>query len=87
MHSMYNMLTAYTEDSAVITAKLRKTGNSYVVTIPREEIERQQLREGQLLAVEVRPVEIRPTLAPDLAESVERVWRDNEPGLRYLAGR
>lgn len=71
----------------MIRQKLRKVGNSYVVTIPKEEVERRGLRVGQLLAVEILPLEIRPVLPRDLREAFEASWRRNEPGYRYLAGR
>lgn len=44
----------------MIQQKPRKVSNSYVVTIPREEVEQRGLKVGQLLAIEVRPVEVRP---------------------------
>ncbi len=71
----------------MIWQKLRKVGNSYVVTIPKEEIERQQLQEGQLLAIEIRLAEVRPTLSPELREAFEESWQRNEAGYRYLADR
>lgn len=71
----------------MIFQKLRKVGNSYVVTIPKEEIERQALEEGQLLAVHVQPAEIRPVLSDEVREALEESWDDNEAGYRYLAGR
>ncbi len=71
----------------MITTKLRKSGNSFIVTVPREEVKRLHLRAGQTVAIEVRPVEIRPTLATDLQEIFEDVFRRHEPGLRYLADR
>jgi antitoxin component of MazEF toxin-antitoxin module len=71
----------------MIQQKLRRTGNSYVITIPKEEVERRGLTEGQLLAVEIQPLEIRPVLSPDVAEAFEASWRRNERGYRYLAGR
>ncbi len=69
----------------MILQKLRKVGNSFVVTIPKEEIERQNLREGQLLAVEVVPAGVRPMLLPALREAFEKSWKHNEAGYRYLA--
>jgi antitoxin component of MazEF toxin-antitoxin module len=69
----------------MILQKLRKVGNSYVVTIPKEEVERQKLEEGQLLTVEIRPAEIRPVMTPDLRKVFEESWKRNEPGYRYLA--
>ena len=65
--------------------KLRKVGNSYVVTIPKEEVERQNLEEGQLLSIEIRPAEIRPVLSPDLRKAFEESWQKNEQAYRYLA--
>jgi antitoxin component of MazEF toxin-antitoxin module len=69
----------------VIWQKLRKVGNSYVITIPKEEVERRNLHEGQLLAVEVQPAEIRPVLSPELRKAFEESWQRNEAGYRYLA--
>lgn len=69
----------------MITAKLRKSGNSFIVTVPREEIERLGLREGQLLTVEVRPAEVRPVLAADLRDAFTIEFDRGLDGLRYLA--
>lgn len=71
----------------MVTGKLRKSGNSFIVTVPRDEVERLHLREGQLVSVEVHPLEVRPTLTPDLREAFEASWERNEAGYRYLAGR
>jgi antitoxin component of MazEF toxin-antitoxin module len=69
----------------MIQQKLRKVGNSYVVTIPRDEVARQQLREGQLVSVEIRPLEVRPGLRPELRRVLEESWSKDEPAYRYLA--
>ena len=71
----------------MIQQRLRKVGNSFVVTIPKEEVERRGLREGQLLAVEVHPLEVRPVLSPELREAFEASWQRNEAGYRSLADR
>ena len=39
--------------------KLRKVGNSYVVTIPKDTIDRFELKEGDFLAVELDTEEIK----------------------------
>ncbi len=39
--------------------KLRKVGNSYVVTIPMDTIERFSLNEGDLIAIEIDTNEIK----------------------------
>lgn len=67
--------------------KLRKDGNSLVLTIPREEVERFQLEAGQLVVSDVRPATVRPQLAPDLAAHAEASFRYNEAGLRALIDR
>jgi putative addiction module antidote len=69
----------------MIWQKLRKVGNSYVVTIPREEVERKNLQEGQLLAVEIQPAEVRPVLSPELRKAFEESWQRNEEAYRYMA--
>ena len=76
----------------MIASRIRKHGNSYVVTIPREEMEKRGLVEGQLVGfdpvpVELRPVEQQAELRPEVRAAAERVWAKNEAGLRYLAGR
>ena len=71
----------------MITQQLRKVGNSYVVTVPKEEVERRGWREGQLLALQLTELEVRPVLGDDLREAIEDRWERNEEALRYLAGR
>jgi antitoxin component of MazEF toxin-antitoxin module len=71
----------------MITGKLRRSGNSFIVTVPREEVERLNLTEGQMVTIEVHPLEVRPTLTPELREAFEASWERNEAGYRYLAGR
>jgi putative addiction module antidote len=69
----------------VIRGKLRKVGNSYVVTIPRAEVERQQLREGDLVDVQVTPLDVRRRLPPDLQAAAEASLREHSAAYRYLA--
>jgi antitoxin component of MazEF toxin-antitoxin module len=70
--------------SDVIQQKLRKVGNSYVVTIPKDEVLRRGLKEGQLLAVEVQPLDVQPRLRPELREAFEASWAEHEAAYRYL---
>jgi putative addiction module antidote len=74
-------------ENAVIQQKLRKVGNSYVVTIPKDEVERRGLREGQLLAIEVEPVEVVPMMSPEVLKAFNESWSRNEEAYRYLADR
>ncbi len=71
----------------MITQQLRKVGNSYVVTVPKDEVERRGWQEGQLLALQLTALEVRPVLGDDLREAIEDRWERNEEALRYLAGR
>ena len=71
----------------MITQQLRKTGNSFVVTVPKEEVERRGWQEGQLLAVQLNELEIRPVLSPELETIVDELLDEHEDALRYLAER
>ena len=71
----------------MITKQLRKVGNSYVVTVPKDEVERRGWQEGQLLALQLTALEVRPVLGDDLREAIEERWDRNEEALRYLADR
>ena len=74
-------------EHAMITQRLRKVGNSYVVTVPKDEVDARGWEEGQLLAVELTEVETRPVLRPELRDIVDERWSEYEPALRYLADR
>jgi antitoxin component of MazEF toxin-antitoxin module len=71
----------------MITGKLRRSGNSYIVTVPKEEVDRLRLVEGQLVSVEVRPMEVRPVLSPELREWIDEVFPRHAAALRSLADR
>ncbi len=71
----------------MIQQKLRRQGNSLVITIPKEEVERLHLHEGQTLLVDVQPLELRPVLSPELRAAFEESWGQNEAGYRALADR
>ena len=57
----------------MFTAQLRKVGNSVVVTVPREELDRLSIAEGATVTVEVHEarIHIEPVLAPDLRAASE----------------
>jgi antitoxin component of MazEF toxin-antitoxin module len=71
----------------MIQQYVRKSGNSYVVTIPKEEMERLNIHEGQLVAIDVTPLEVQPVLRPELKRAMEETREDIMPALRYLAER
>ena len=69
----------------MIQQQVRRSGNSLVVTIPKEEAERLGLHEGQLVAVEVTPLETRPVLRQDLRAVLEESRAEVMPALQWLA--
>jgi antitoxin component of MazEF toxin-antitoxin module len=71
----------------MIQQQLRRSGNSLVVTIPKEEVERLGLSEGQFVLIHLTPMELRPILPPDLQEALDRSWEWLKPGLEYLKDR
>ncbi len=71
----------------MIRQKVRKVGNSLVVTIPKDEAERLQLSEGDLVDLDVQPLEVRPRMRPEVREAFERSWKKSEAAYRYLADR
>ena len=71
----------------MVVGRIRKVGNSLVVTVPREEADALELHEGDLVTMDVRKAEVRPVLRPDLRKLAEESWKRNQSGYRYLAGR
>ena len=71
----------------MVVGRIRKVGNSLVVTVPREEAAALELHEGDLVTVEIRKAEVRPMLRPDLRRLAEESWDRNKEGYRYLADR
>ena len=74
-------------EDRVITQQLRKVGNSYVVTVPKDEVEQRGWQEGQLLAIQLTALELRPVLRPELQKIVDELLDEHEDALQYLAGR
>jgi antitoxin component of MazEF toxin-antitoxin module len=64
--------------------KLRRAGHSYVVTIPRKEVERRGLHAGQDVEIETFAVERRRILPPDVVAAFDVSWAQNEEAYRYL---
>lgn len=73
--------------------KLRRDGNSIVVTIPADEIGKAQLAEGdyvEIAAVEsgqivISPVAIEPRVRPEVRAAIEQVAAENRAVLDRLA--
>jgi putative addiction module antidote len=68
----------------MIHQKVRRVGNSYVVTIPKGEIERHGLKEGDLVGLELTPMEVRPAIRREVREAFEASWKRNEEAYRNL---
>ncbi len=68
----------------MVVGKIRRVGNSLVVTVPKEEAEELELREGDLVTMDIRKAEVRPVLRPDLRKLAEESWQRNEAAYRYL---
>lgn len=69
----------------MITGKLQKQGDTFVVTVSEEEVERLGLAEGQDVVLEVRALEEEPTLAAELRDAFDTEFHRGKEGLRYLA--
>jgi antitoxin component of MazEF toxin-antitoxin module len=52
---------------------IRKSGNSFVIRVPREEMERAGVRPDEHVLVEIRPIEIRPKLTPRLQAAANEI--------------
>lgn len=69
----------------MLMQKLRKVGNSYVVTISKEEMERLNLHENDLVGIEVRKLQVTPQLAPAIEAALQRSLDRYKAGYDYLA--
>ncbi|HEX2516896.1 MAG TPA: hypothetical protein VH257_19475 [Chloroflexota bacterium] len=59
-------------------------GNSIVLTVPADEIERLGLSEGQHVVAEVAAAQLRPALRPELATRMGALLEVHGPALDYL---
>ena len=73
------------EMKRIAPQRVRRAGNSLVVTIPKEEAERLGITEGDMVEIGVLPLELRPKMRPELRAALEASWARNEAGYRYLA--
>lgn len=77
----------YGEKNRIAPQRVRRAGNSLVVTIPKDDAERLGIAEGDIVELSVQPLELRPKMSPDLRAAFEASWKRNEAGYRYLADR
>lgn len=71
----------------MILAIIEKQGDTFVVTISEDTMERLNLREGDEVVVQPVNQETRTALRPELQKAMEESWDRNEAGYRYLADR
>jgi antitoxin component of MazEF toxin-antitoxin module len=73
----------------MFTTQLRKVGNSWVVTVPREELDREEIPDGATVTVEVRKalVTVEPVLSPKWRTAAAWSLEQARTGLDYLAER
>jgi putative addiction module antidote len=75
----------------MLKQRVRRVGNSLVVTLPAEELERLGIAEGDLIAFDPRKVETieRFVMPPEIQEAVASFWDrpDFQEGLDYLKDR
>jgi hypothetical protein len=64
----------------MISGRMRKAGNSDVVTIPPREMKARGLREGQLVGCGPVPLELRPAAPPRLSPEEEADLRGGSAG-------
>lgn len=64
--------------------KVRKVGNSLVVTIPADVAEQHNLRPDDLIKLAFEPLVVVPRLRPELARIAEEETTANLDALRYL---
>jgi len=67
--------------------KVRKVGNSLVVTIPADVAERAGVKADDLVSVQLTVLDVVPRLSPELRRAADEVWATDEAALRYLADR
>jgi antitoxin component of MazEF toxin-antitoxin module len=69
----------------MIKQQLRRSGNSYVITIPKQEVERNGWQVGQRFVVQLTLLQEQPVLRPELQKKLDESWSRHEAAYRYLA--
>jgi antitoxin component of MazEF toxin-antitoxin module len=68
--------------------RVRKVGNSLVVTIPADLAEQHDIKADDLVRIILEPVEqvTIPRLPPDVQGALDQVLEQDQDALRYLGG-
>jgi len=56
-----------------LITRVGRSGNSFVIRIPREELEREGIALGDYVLVSLQPVDMRPRLKPQLKASMDKM--------------
>jgi putative addiction module antidote len=69
--------------------RIRKVGNSLVVTIPADVAAQHDLKEGDLVQLTIEPVEqiTVPRLPTEIQDALDQVLEHDHDALRYLGGK
>ena len=68
----------------MVTQQVRKVGNSFVITVPKSEVERLGLEEGDFVSAQINKLEIKPILDPEIKNNVERNREGLTAVMQYL---
>lgn len=68
----------------MVTQQLRKVGNSYVLTVPKAEVERLGAEEGDYISADYTRLEMKPVLNTDLQAYAERNREGLAAMMKYL---
>jgi antitoxin component of MazEF toxin-antitoxin module len=64
--------------------KVRKVGNSLVVTIPADFAAQHNIKADDLVGIAIEPLAVLPRLRPELARHAERIFSEHHDALVYL---
>ena len=67
--------------------RVRRVGNSLVVTVPREAVETLGLAAGQFVGLQIEPLELRPRLRPAVQAAFDASWDEHADIYQELARR
>lgn len=76
--------SSYIRRCIVITQQLRKVGNSYVLTVPKAEVERLQVAEGDFVQMDLSKMVLKPVLNPEIQQLFNEDLSILTPMLEYL---
>lgn len=68
----------------MVTQQLRKVGNSYVITVPKAEVERLGAKEGDFIASDHTLLEMKPVLNAELQAFNDRNRETLTLMMKYL---